>query len=99
MVNKDCVADVGMSSRYLTNREQSEELQVFPIAFDGLAVVTNRSNAVNNITREQLFDIYKVGNELEGSGMVPTNPIAVVTREASSGSRTASNLLILTKDH
>ncbi len=43
MVNKG-VADIGMSSRYLTDREQSEELKVFPIAFDGLAVVTNRSN-------------------------------------------------------
>lgn len=96
MVNKG-VADVGMSSRYLTNREQSEELQVFPIAFDGLAVVTNRSNAVNNITREQLFDIYKgkVTNWKEVGGA--DQPIAVVTREASSGSRYSFSLLGLTK--
>lgn len=54
MVNKG-VSDIGMSSRYLTDREQDEKLKVFPIAFDGLAVVTNRSNAVSNVTREQLF--------------------------------------------
>ena len=86
MVNKG-VADIGMSSRYLTDREQDEKLKVFPIAFDGLAVVTNRSNSVSNVTREQLFDIYKgkITNWKAVGGA--DQPIAVVTREASSGSR------------
>ncbi len=81
MVNKG-VSDIGMSSRYLTDREQDEKLKVFPIAFDGLAVVTNRSNAVSNVTREQLFDIYKgkITNWKAVGGA--DQPIAVVTREA-----------------
>ncbi|MEZ9070516.1 phosphate ABC transporter substrate-binding protein [Vibrio splendidus] len=97
MVNKG-VADIGMSSRYLTDREQDEKLKVFPIAFDGLAVVTNRSNGVSNVTREQLFDIYKgkITNWKAVGGA--DQPIAVVTREASSGSRYSfESLLGLTK--
>ncbi|MFA0520702.1 substrate-binding domain-containing protein, partial [Vibrio sp. 10N.222.55.E8] len=86
------------SSRYLTNREQNEKLKVFPIAFDGLAVIINRSNGVNNVTREQLFDIYKgkIANWKDIGGA--DQPIAVVTREASSGSRYSfESLLGLTK--
>jgi len=97
LVNKG-VADIGMSSRYLTDQEQSDKLKVFPIAFDGLAVVTNRSNSVNNVSREQLFDIYKgkITNWKEVGGA--DQPIAVVTREASSGSRYSfESLLGLTK--
>ncbi|MEZ9565950.1 phosphate ABC transporter substrate-binding protein [Vibrio artabrorum] len=97
MVDKG-VSDIGMSSRYLTNREQNEKLKVFPIAFDGLAVIINRSNGVNNVTREQLFDIYKgkIANWKDIGGA--DQPIAVVTREASSGSRYSfESLLGLTK--
>ncbi|MBW3696111.1 phosphate ABC transporter substrate-binding protein [Vibrio sp. T187] len=97
MVNKG-VADIGMSSRYLTEREQDENLAVLPIAFDGLAVVVNRTNGVANVTREQLFNIYKgkVTNWKDVGGV--DQPIAVVTREASSGSRYSfESLLGLTK--
>lgn len=86
MVNKG-VSDLGMSSRRLTDQEQTDDLTVKPIAYDGLAVVVNRSNGLTNITREQLFNIYKgkVTNWKEIGGA--DQPIAVVTREASSGSR------------
>ncbi|MGO2320661.1 MAG: substrate-binding domain-containing protein, partial [Vibrio toranzoniae] len=97
MVDKG-VSDIGMSSRYLTELEQNEKLTVFPIAFDGLAVVTNRLNAVSNVTRDQLFDIYKgkITNWKAVGGA--DKPIAVVTREASSGSRYSfESLLGLTK--
>ncbi|RTZ17663.1 phosphate ABC transporter substrate-binding protein [Vibrio aquaticus] len=92
------VADIGMSSRYLTEREQNESLTVSPIAFDGLAVVVNKSNAVVNITREQLFDVYKgkITNWKQLGGA--DQKIAVVTREASSGSRYSfESLMGLTK--
>lgn len=97
LVNKG-VVDIGMSSRYLTEREQTEALTVTPIAFDGLAVVVNKSNSIDNVTRQQLFDIYKgdITNwkQLGGSDQ----KIAVVTREASSGSRYSfESLMGLTK--
>ncbi|CAE6922208.1 COG0226 ABC-type phosphate transport system [Vibrio sp. B1REV9] len=86
MVNKGIV-ELGMSSRYLTESEKGEDLNVFPIAFDGLAVVVNRTNTVTNLTEQQLYDIYKgkVTNWKQVGGN--EQPIAVVTREASSGSR------------
>lgn len=97
LINKG-VADIGMSSRYLTEREQGEALTVTPIAFDGLAVVVNQSNPVQNVTREQLYDIYKgkITNWKQLGGA--DQKIAVVTRETSSGSRYSfESLLGLTK--
>jgi len=95
---KKGVADLGMSSRYLTEKEQDESLTVKPIAFDGLAVVVNKSNPIKNVTREQLFDIYKgkITNWKQLGGH--DQKIAVVTREASSGSRYSfESLMGLTK--
>ncbi|EOX4445201.1 phosphate ABC transporter substrate-binding protein [Vibrio alginolyticus] len=97
MVNKG-VAEIGMSSRYLTESEKGEDLNVYPIAYDGLAVVVNRTNSVENLSQQQLFDIYKgkIKNWKEVGGA--DQPIAVVTREASSGSRYSfESLLGLTK--
>ncbi|MGR5245511.1 phosphate ABC transporter substrate-binding protein [Vibrio sp. PNB23_22_6] len=97
MVNKG-VVELGMSSRYLTESEKGEDLNVFLIAFDGLAVVVNRTNSVDNLSEQQLFDIYKgkVNNWKQVGGT--DQPIAVVTREGSSGSRYSfESLLGLTK--
>ena len=97
MVKKG-IAEVGMSSRYLTEGEYTEDLAVLPIAFDGLAVVVNHTNIVDNLDREQLYDIYKgkITNWKEVGGN--DRRIAVVTREASSGSRYSfESLLGLTK--
>ncbi|MGF1748326.1 MULTISPECIES: phosphate ABC transporter substrate-binding protein [Vibrio] len=92
------VADIGMSSRYLTERESSEALDVFPIAYDGLAIVVNITNPVPNLSREQVFDIYKgkITNWKQVGG--EDKEIAVVTREASSGTRYSfESLLGLTR--
>ncbi|MFZ3466855.1 phosphate ABC transporter substrate-binding protein [Vibrio harveyi] len=97
MVNKG-VVEIGMSSRYLTESEKGEDLNVFPIAYDGLAVVVNRTNSVTNLSEQQLFNIYKgkIDNWKQVGGS--DQPIAVVTREASSGSRYSfESLLGLTK--
>ncbi|MGD8109991.1 phosphate ABC transporter substrate-binding protein [Vibrio sp. TRT 17S01] len=86
MVKKG-VAELGMSSRVLTEREQEETLKVQPLAYDGLAVVVNPLNPIQNLTREQLYDIYrgKITNWKQLGGT--DQKIAVVTREASSGTR------------
>ncbi|WP_295891634.1 phosphate ABC transporter substrate-binding protein [uncultured Vibrio sp.] len=92
------VVEIGMSSRYLTEREQNETLTVAPIAFDGLAVVVNNANNVADISRDQLYKIYKgeVTNWKELGGA--DQEIAVVTREVSSGSRFSfESMLGLTK--
>lgn len=92
------VSEIGMSSRYLTESEQDETITVKTIAMDGLAVIVNQSNQVNDISRDQLYDVYK-GNitnwkQLGGEDKA----IAVVAREASSGSQYSfESLLGLTK--
>lgn len=86
---KNGVAQIGMSSRYLTESEYTDKLMVEQIAYDGLAVVVSHKNGINNITREQLYKIYtgdiKNWREIGGDDLA----IAVVTREVSSGSRYA----------
>ncbi|OEF23150.1 phosphate ABC transporter substrate-binding protein [Vibrio rumoiensis] len=92
------VADLGMSSRYLTEAEASDKVTIVPIAFDGLAVATNIANPVSSLTRDQLAKIYlgEITNWKEVGGH--DQAIAVVTREASSGSRYSfESLLGLTK--
>ncbi|MHC6528763.1 phosphate ABC transporter substrate-binding protein [Vibrio proteolyticus] len=95
---KKGVVNIGMSSRYLVESEMSDDLKVDPIAFDGLAVIVHQSNPLTNISREQLYDIYKgkITNWKQVGG--PDQQIAVVTREASSGSRYSfEHLLGLTR--
>ncbi|EJO3992781.1 phosphate ABC transporter substrate-binding protein [Vibrio vulnificus] len=97
MVNKG-VVELGMSSRYLTESEKGEDLNVDLIAYDGLAVVINRSNTLSNLTQEQLYNIYKgkITNWKQVGG--EDKPIAVVTRETSSGTRYSfESLLGLTR--
>ncbi|KGK14163.1 phosphate ABC transporter substrate-binding protein [Vibrio navarrensis] len=97
MVNKG-VVKLGMSSRYLTEMEKGEDLNVDLIAYDGLALVVNISNPINNLTQQQIFDIYqgKLTNWKQVGG--EDKRIAAVTREASSGSRYSfESLLGLTK--
>lgn len=95
---KKGISNIAMSSRYLTEEEMTDDLKVDLLAYDGIAVITNRANPVSDLNREQLYDIYK-GNiknwkELGGKDQ----KIAVVTREASSGTRYSfENQLGLTK--
>ncbi|WJG24035.1 phosphate ABC transporter substrate-binding protein [Vibrio furnissii] len=95
---KKGVAQIAMSSRYLTESEEEESLNSFLLAYDGLAVIVNRANPVNNLSREQLYEIYKgtITNWKQVGGS--DQKIAVVTREASSGTRYSfESLLGLTK--
>ena len=95
---KKGISNIGMSSRYLTEIESDESLKVIPIALDGLAVIVNKLNPVTNVTRNQLYDVYKgrISNWKQLGGK--DQKIAVVTREAASGSRYSfESLMGLTK--
>lgn len=50
-------ADIGMSSRNLKNDEKSK-LKEVKIAIDGIAVIVNKDNKLNNISLEELNNIY-----------------------------------------
>lgn len=91
--------NIGASSRELKEEEKEDALKTEVFAYDGIAVIVNPSNtAVDNITEEQLADIYsgKITNwsELGGNDA----DIFVVSREESSGTRSAFEELIGLED-
>ena len=53
-------ADIGMASRELKDSEKAE-LTYEAIAIDGIAVIVNNSNPINNLTMDQIQGIY-LGN-------------------------------------
>jgi phosphate transport system substrate-binding protein len=87
--NAGVLYQIGMSSRELTPAEQGKGLKETIIAIDGIAVIVNKSNAVNNLTLEQIRNIYTGAitnwSQVGGKNAV----IAVVSREEGSGTRGA----------
>lgn len=83
------VSEIGMSSRDLKEEEKQEGLAETIIAYDGIVVVTHPTNKVQDLTLDQVKQIFtgEVTNwkELGGDDM----EIVVVSREDGSGSRDA----------
>ena len=92
---KNNVVDIGMSSRDLTKEELDEGLKPTVIAYDCIAVVVNPKNPVENLTLEQLRDIFsgKIKNWKEVGG--PNKEIIVVNRDEASGTREAFHKLVM----
>jgi len=91
-------ADIGNSSRALKESELSEGVVENVIAIDGIAVIVQNENTVNNLTKHQLIDIYTgvITNWSELGG--ENQPIVVIGREASSGTRGAFEELLAIED-
>lgn len=91
---KNKVSEIGMSSREL-KEEEKKEVNGTVIAYDGIAIITNKNNPIKNLTLEQIKDIYtgKITNwsEIEGGN---NNEIIVTSREDGSGTREAFQELI-----
>lgn len=81
--------DIGNSSRNLKEEEKENGAVENIVAIDGIAVVVDPANTVNNLTGQQLKDIYTgtVNNWSQVGGA--DSPIVVVGREAGSGTRGA----------
>jgi len=54
----DGTADIGMASREVTSEEEEQLNNVAPFAIDGVAVVVNNSNSVENISMDNLRGVY-----------------------------------------
>ena len=82
-------ADIGNSSRALKDEEKAAGLEENIIAIDGIAIITDKANAVANLTSEQLAKIYtgEIKNWSEVGGA--NGAIVVIGREAGSGTRGA----------
>lgn len=78
---------VGMTSRDLKEDEKNQGLKEVEIAYDGIALITNKSNSIKSLSLSQIKDIYtgKIKNWKEIGGK--DTPIVVVSREDGSGTR------------
>ncbi len=82
-------ADVGNASRALKDEEKAKGLVENIIALDGIAVVTNKNVAVDNLTTEQLAAIYTGAVSDWGAYGGESGQVVVIGREAGSGTRDA----------
>ena len=94
----DGTAQIGMLSRELKDKETPDAFDQYIIGFDGIAVIVNPACGVEDITPEQIADIYtgKITNWSELGG--EDQPIQCIGREAASGTRGAIEELIGIED-
>ncbi|MGN0914972.1 MAG: phosphate ABC transporter substrate-binding protein [Succinivibrio sp.] len=94
---KEGRADIGLSSRSLKN-EEAKTLNQIDIAYDAIVLVVNHANAINDLTTEQVKDLYsgKISNWKELGGA--DAPVVLIGREAGSGTRDGFESVTGTKD-
>ena len=82
-------ADIGNSSRELKDEEKANGIAENIVAIDGIAVVVDPANTVEDLTKDQLTSIYNgtITNWKEAGGT--DQPIVVIGRESGSGTRSA----------
>ena len=79
--------DIGLSSRALKDAEKEQGLVGTVLAYDGIAVIVNPENNVEDMTIEQIAAIYK-GEITSWSEVGGTDAeIVLIGREAGSGTR------------
>lgn len=90
-------ADIGMASRALS-AEEAEGIQVYQVAIDVLAIIVNPNNPVNDLSFEQLTQIYRgeIPNWSQVGG--PDLAIIPVARAETSGTRGAFDEIVLDKE-
>lgn len=93
----DGTVDIGAASRDLKESEKPGLVETV-IARDGIAIVANSAQTVNNLTKQQVIDIFsgKITNWKELGGA--DKKITVVSREEGSGTRGAFEELVLGKE-
>lgn len=79
--------DIGLSSRDLKDAEKESGLTATVLAYDGIAIIVNPDNPVENLTVEEIADIYtgEITNWKEVGGN--DAEIVLIGREANSGTR------------
>ena len=90
--------DIGLSSRALKDEEKASGLVETVLAYDGIAMIVNPGNTVEDLTLEQIADIYtgKITNWSEVGGQ--DAEIVLIGREAGSGTRSGFEEIVEVKD-
>ncbi len=79
--------DIGLSSRSLKEEEKGNGLTETVLAYDGIAVIVNPNNPVNDLDMDTIAKMYKgeITNWSQIGGK--DTPIVLIGREAGSGTR------------
>ena len=90
--------DIGLSSRALKAEEKDSGLVETILSYDGIAIIVNPENPVNDLTLTQIADIYtgKITNWSEVGGS--DAEIVLIGREAGSGTRSGFEEIVDVKD-
>ena len=90
--------DIGLSSRALKAEEEAQGLKATVLAYDGIAVIVNPENTVEDLTVEQIAAIYK--GEVTNWSEVGGNDaeIVLIGREAGSGTRSGFEEIVKVED-
>ena len=90
--------DIGLSSRALKEDEKASGLVETILSYDGIAIIVNPENPVNDLTLTQIADIYtgKITNWSEVGGS--DAEIVLIGREAGSGTRSGFEEIVDVKD-
>ena len=95
---KDGLCDIGLSSRELKDEEIAAGLKGTVLAYDGIAVIVNKENPVNDLDVETIAKIYtkEITNWSEIGGN--DEEIVLIGREAGSGTRDGFESVTDTED-
>jgi len=90
--------DIGLSSRSLKDDEKASGLKETVLAYDGIAVIVNNENTVENLSIEDIAAIYteEITNWSQLGGA--DGEIVVIGREAGSGTRDGFESITGTED-
>lgn len=95
----DGICDIGLSSRALKDEEKSKGLKETILAYDGIAVIINNENTIDDLSLDDIAKIYtgeiKNWSELGGADA----EIVVIGREAGSGTRDGFESITKTEEN
>lgn len=66
------ISDIGLSSRELTAQEKSNSITNYVLAIDALVLIVNKENKLNNLTSDQIKNIYQ-GNLVNWKDVIKEN--------------------------
>ena len=90
--------DIGLSSRALKDEEKAGGLKETVLAYDGIAIIVNPENPVNDLTLDQIAKLYtgEITNWTDVGGN--DAEVVLIGREAASGTRDGFESITGTKD-
>ena len=90
--------DIGLSSRALKDEEKAGGLKETVLAYDGIAIIVNPENPVNDLTLDQIAKLYTGENTNWKDVGGNDAEVVLIGREAASGTRDGFESITGTKD-